>query len=113
MAMNDGFPAADNPQPEILPPNPEQPEPKSSSQPFPWKRLIFAVLFGFIGWFTLMVGFGLAVLQFIVVAVNRAPNEDLKTLTANLGQYLREIISYISFAQDEKPFPFSAFPSVK
>lgn len=78
---------------------------------FPWKRLIFAVLFSLIAWFAFWIALGLALIQFIYVAIERRPNEELKAVTRNIAQYLREVFSYITFARDEKPFPFAPFPS--
>ncbi|MBI1239917.1 MAG: DUF4389 domain-containing protein [Alphaproteobacteria bacterium] len=88
-------------------------EPLESEQRygFPWKRLIFAVLFSLIAWFAFWIALGLALIQFIYVAIERRPNEELKAVTRNIAQYLREVFGYITFARDEKPFPFAPFPS--
>lgn len=51
-----------------------------------------------------------AVVQF-VLALTDAPNARLIALGKNLGSYLGQIASFVSFATEEAPFPFSAWPS--
>lgn len=111
MSSTDGM-ANEAPQPEPMPTAP-QAEPRAPAEPFPWKRLVFALLFAVIGWFTFWIALALGVLQFIFVGFERKPNEDLKRLNKNLSQYLRDLIAYITFARDEKPFPFAPFPDAQ
>lgn len=110
MTTTDGaeFGAAPEPKPELAQ---ERPEPQAPREPFPWKRLLYSVLFAVIGWFALWIAFALAVFQFIVVAIEGRPRDDLKQLTQNIVEYLRQLFGYITFAQDERPFPFAPFPS--
>ncbi|MEO8249917.1 MAG: DUF4389 domain-containing protein [Burkholderiales bacterium] len=52
-----------------------------------------------------------AIAQFIVTAASDEPNERLKSLGHMLGQYLRQIADYETFASDDAPFPFSDWPT--
>ena len=52
----------------------------------------------------------LAVMQLVLVLINDAPNTRLRGFGQSLGQYLRQITEFLSFATEEAPFPFSDWP---
>lgn len=98
------------PPPPPPPGNGPQASPPPHHPPFPAARLLFSILYGIIAWFVLWITFLLVLAQFVVVAVNGRANDELKNFTANLAEYLWELISYMAFARDEQPFPFGPFP---
>jgi Domain of unknown function (DUF4389) len=51
-----------------------------------------------------------AVIQFVIVLMNGAPNERLVAFGGNLGIYLRQIAHFLTYASEEVPFPFSDWP---
>ncbi len=61
-------------------------------------------------WFVFWITLILALAQFIVVAINGRVNDELRTFTINLIQYLWELLAFISFVRDEQPFPIGPFP---
>lgn len=75
-----------------------------------WERALYMLLFGFIGYFAFWVIVLIAIVQLVVTLVNKVPNEDLLTFGRNLTEYLKQITSYLGFASEEKPCPFSPFP---
>ncbi len=52
-----------------------------------------------------------AIIQFVLVLLTETPNRRLIALGRSLGLYLSQIASFVSFATEEVPFPFSAWPS--
>lgn len=52
-----------------------------------------------------------AVIQFVVVLLNEAPNIRLVSFGRNLGSYFRQIVNFLTFATEEIPFPFSEWPA--
>ena len=78
--------------------------------PFPAVRFFYSILFGIITYFVVNVLFVLALLQFVVVAINGRVNEELKNFSFSLVQYLWELFAYITFVRDEQPFPVGIFP---
>ena len=38
------------------------------------------------------------------------PHQDLKRFGVSLGQYISQIICYLSWSSDVKPFPFTDWP---
>ncbi len=57
-----------------------------------------------------MGGTVLAVVQFAVLAINGSQNKELKTFSLSLVQYLLELLAFIIFVRDERPFPIGPFP---
>jgi hypothetical protein len=78
--------------------------------PFPAVRLLYAIGFAVVAWFVFWIVLLLAVLQFVVVAVQGKRNDEIKNLSLNLVKYLWELLAFITFVQDEQPFPFGPFP---
>jgi Domain of unknown function (DUF4389) len=54
--------------------------------------------------------FVMAVVQLVLAAAAGAPNDRLQHLGRGLGDYLGQIARFESFASDDLPFPFSAWP---
>lgn len=78
--------------------------------PFPAIRLLYAIGFGVVAWFVFWITVLLALVQFVVVAINGKVNDELKSFTVNLIQYLWELMAFITFVRDEQPFPIGSFP---
>jgi hypothetical protein len=89
---------------------PQNPSPPVAHPPFPIARLLYAFLCGVLAWVVLHVLFVLAAVQFLMHAINGKPNEDLKSFSASLAEYLRELLAYMTFAREEQPFPMGPFP---
>jgi hypothetical protein len=45
-----------------------------------------------------------------MLAINGKVNDELKSFTTNLVQYLWEIAAFITFVRDDRPFPIGPFP---
>ena len=87
---------------------PEQPK----RAPFPLTRLFYAIGFAFVAWVVFWIALFLALAQWIVTAVAGDHDDQLKHWSRNLNQYLWEVLSFIMFARDDKPFPFGPFPKI-
>lgn len=72
-------------------------------------RIFVTLLFALIGWFSLWV-FGIVVLvQFGFLLITGQLNSNLKAFNGELGDFLADIIKYVSFQSNEKPFPFQSW----
>ena len=78
--------------------------------PFPAVRLLYAIGFAVVAWFVFWIVVVLTVFQFLVVGVKGKLNDEIKSLSLNLVQYLLELLAFITFVRDEQPFPFGPFP---
>ena len=103
------IPPADGPPPGGTPPPGGQSAPPPHA-PFPAARLFYAIGYGIIAWFVIHVVFLLAVIQFVVIAINGRGNDELKHFCLVLVQYLWELLAFITFVRDEQPFPLGPFP---
>jgi hypothetical protein len=78
---------------------------------FPLERMLFALGFAFIAWVALWVVLFIGLVQWIVTAVSGTQDDTLKGWGRNLNQYLWEVLSFIVFAREDRPFPFGTpFP---
>ncbi len=75
-----------------------------------WVRVLFMVLMGMALHLALTVLGALALVQLLLSIVTDGPNERLQHFGRSLGQYLRQITDFLSFASEETPFPFSDWP---
>ncbi|ETX11551.1 lipase [Marinomonas ushuaiensis DSM 15871] len=87
-------------------------KPGYSDQGF-WFRLIFMVLY----WLVLNVAITVFGILVILVSLMKLGSRHepmtlivwLKSVTA----FIKQIFSFLSFAEEEKPFPFQSWPQVK
>jgi hypothetical protein len=73
-------------------------------------RVLYMIVFGFAFWACSIVLALAAILQLLMVAFTRERNDNLTALGRSLGEYVREIVRYLTFVTDEPPFPFGEWP---
>jgi hypothetical protein len=54
-----------------------------------------------------------AVIQFVMVLLNDTPNVRLVSFGRSMGNYMRQIVNYLTFATEDIPFPFSEWPAAE
>ena len=52
-----------------------------------------------------------AIVHFVLALLSDGPNPRLIAFGQSLGLYLSQLADFVSFATEEAPFPFSAWPS--
>jgi len=77
-----------------------------------WQRCLYMLGYGILAYFTFWVLIVMAIVQLIVVAIDKKPNSDLRRFARNTVQYLWELLAYLVFASDDRPFPFGPFPNI-
>ena len=71
--------------------------------------ILVTLIFVLVGWVSLWV-FGVVVLvQFGFLLITGDLNKNLKAFNGELGEYLSDIIAYVGFQKEEKPFPFQGW----
>src|SRR5262245_58374735 len=75
-----------------------------------WRRVLYMIGYGFIGYFVLMALFIVAVVQAIYTVLSGHRSDEIGSLARNLTVYLTEVMAFVSWASDEKPFPAGKFP---
>ncbi len=79
----------------------------------PWLRLLPLIFFGIIADVVLLLYYVMTAVQFVVVIVTGAPNDQMRAFGERLSAYLREILDYLIYRTDQMPFPFAAFPGTE
>ena len=77
-----------------------------------WLRLLFMFIYCLIISLTGMVGTVIVVLGFFWVLFTGEVNRELRQIGQAIATYMFEIIRYMTFNTDDKPFPFGgAWPA--
>lgn len=75
-----------------------------------WLRLLFIVIYAAALWVTSIVLFFVVVIQFLSVLFTREAQENLLRFGGRLAEYVRQIVAYMTFNSEHKPFPFGDWP---
>ncbi len=51
------------------------------------------------------------IIQFVMALLSDAPNNRLVSFGRSMGNYLRQIVYFLTFATEDIPFPFSEWPA--
>jgi hypothetical protein len=78
-----------------------------------WKRVLYAILYLTINRFISMFLFLITICQFIYSWLIGEPNDKLLHFTSGLAEYSKQLVSYIGFNSDERPWPVGDWPSVE
>ena len=76
-----------------------------------WQRGIYMLLFGFLLGVAKFVVFTVVVLQFLFVLFTGSPNAQLLLLGQSLSSYLYQIVLFLTFNSEGRPYPFSDWPA--
>lgn len=75
-------------------------------------RALYILLYLIIGRFISMVLFVIAITQYIYSWLTGEPNDKILYFTEGLAEYTKQLVSYVGFNRDEKPWPFGDWPDV-
>jgi len=73
-----------------------------------WIRLFFMIIFAFLYGLSRVVTAVVVVIQFFHVLFTGDTNSQLKTFGHSLAIYSYEIVNYLTFNSETKPFPLDA-----
>ena len=71
-----------------------------------WLRLVFMIVIFVLYAVSRFIVFAVVVLQFLWVLFTGETNKQIGELGQSLATYTYQIIRYLSFNSDERPFPF-------
>ena len=75
-----------------------------------WLRLVFMIVMSVAYGVAEFVILAVVVFQFLASLITGRPNNQLARFGRNLARYLQQIIVYVTFATEERPFPFMPWP---
>lgn len=96
---------------DVSSPPPAAPPPPSAFQSGEfWRRILYMIGYGLIAYFVLLALFVVALVQAICVLFSSRRSAEIEGLARNLTRYLSDVVAFVSWASDEKPFPAQPFP---
>ena len=75
-----------------------------------WMRVLFVAIFWVVFYMSQLVIAAVVIAQCAFTLINGAPNSQLLVFGDSLSRYVQEILRYVTFNTDQRPFPFSDFP---
>jgi len=75
-----------------------------------WIRVAFVALFWIVFYISQLVVAVVVAAQCAFTLIAGAPNPQLTAFGDSLSRYVQEILRYVTFNTDLRPFPFSDFP---
>ena len=75
-----------------------------------WLRILYMVGFYIVYKITDLIIIIMLILQAIVTTFGNGPNDRLTKFGASLATYVSQIVRFLSFADEKKPYPFSEWP---
>lgn len=73
-------------------------------------RIVYTVLFYCIFYLAELAVLVIAIVQTGFVLLSGTPQPDMQSFSAQLAVYLRQVVSYMTWATDNKPYPFVEWP---
>jgi hypothetical protein len=75
-------------------------------------KILYLILFYLIYRITDLVLLAVMLIQMGLSIFSGEPSDSIKGFGKSLGVYLQQISEFLSYASEEKPFPFSDWPDV-
>lgn len=75
-----------------------------------WIRGLYMILFAFIYSLAEVVVVAVVVFQFLWMLITRSTNERLLEFSDDLSVFIYQILQFVTFNTEEKPFPFAPWP---
>lgn len=82
-------------------------------QPSQWFRVAFMVVFAVVLYVVAVVLTLLTVAQILFSLLTGSDNENLRALGKDLSTYVHQILAFLTYNSDSKPFPFTTYPSTE
>ncbi|MFT7388066.1 MAG: hypothetical protein ACI8VC_001310 [Candidatus Endobugula sp.] len=76
-----------------------------------WLRFVFMMLFAVIASVAAYVAAVLILIQFVFALVTGSSETRLQSFGGQLSQYLFQILQFLTYNKEQKPFPFSDWPN--
>lgn len=76
-----------------------------------WLRLLFIIIYGVVLWALSIVLVIVVVFQFLSVLLMGETQKNLLKFGAGISVYVKQVVAYLTFNSEYKPFPFGDWPS--
>ncbi|MEH6545635.1 MAG: DUF4389 domain-containing protein [Sneathiella sp.] len=75
-----------------------------------WTRLLFIILFAITYRVASIVLFAITIIQFLKALFTGSPFPQLQSFGGSLAEYNKQVVEFLSYQSDEKPFPVGTWP---
>jgi len=86
---------------------------KSLQDSSTWKRILYMLLFAFAYNVVEVVIMTIVIIQIFFKLITGSVNERLQLFGKQAATYAYDVLLFLTFNSEEKPFPFAAWPDVK
>lgn len=76
-----------------------------------WLRFVYLVVFFVAFYLSILLTFATSVFQFLAKLFSGSSFVGLSDFGDNLATYQSQVTRFVTFASDDKPFPFAPFPN--
>jgi Domain of unknown function (DUF4389) len=76
-----------------------------------WLKFVYLVIFGIAFYLSVLIAFPISIFQFLAKLFSGSAFAGLSDFGENIATYQSQVTRYMTFASDEKPFPFAPFPA--
>ena len=78
-----------------------------------WLRLVFMLLFAAVLQLASLVMWILVAAQFLFSLITGEDNQHLRRFGHSLSTYIYDVLKFLCYSSEEKPFPFADWPTGK
>jgi len=78
-----------------------------------WIRILYMVLFWIVLYFSVMVTGVLIFIQVLFALITGSDNKNLREFSAALTKYINQILLFLTYNDERKPFPFASWGDVE
>ena len=78
-----------------------------------WIRGLFIVIFGVIFYFLVILIWLLVIFQFLTKLFTGSLNRQLSAFSHSISEYALQVLNYVTFQSEMRPFPFSPYPGTE
>ena len=83
---------------------------KALVNPQHWIRLLLMIIYLFVNYFVRFAIIFIAIIQFFFVLLTNNSNEQLLVFSKSLARFSYQIMVFVLYVSEEKPFPFTPWP---
>ena len=76
-----------------------------------WLRGLFIIIYGIIFYVLFWIIWLVVIFQFIMKVITAGLNENVMDFSSGLTRYAYQILRYVTFQSEERPWPFSPWPA--
>jgi len=76
-----------------------------------WLRLVFMLLFAAVLQLASLVMWILVAVQFVFSLITGEDNQHLRRFGHSLSTYIYDVLKFLCYSSEEKPFPFADWPA--